>query len=146
MRAAKDVYGISDSTRQFKIGDANLSRVDTSTHRMVVRRNGKRVRDVGISAGKGGSWMFTTTNGVHAVMRKANPVVMTSSWMGVTDPADPRYYKLTVFDAVQISSSGEYVHSAPWSGVDAGQQQREPRLRQRLAGVRGVVLRHLAAR
>jgi hypothetical protein len=35
--------------------------------------------------------------------------------MGVTDPADPRYYKLTVFDAVQISSSGEYVHSAPWS-------------------------------
>jgi L,D-transpeptidase catalytic domain len=40
---------------------------------------------------------------------------MTSEWMGVTDPKDPRYYKLTVFDAVQISNSGEYVHSAPWS-------------------------------
>jgi hypothetical protein len=40
---------------------------------------------------------------------------MTSAWMGVTDPADPRYYKLTVYDAVQISASGEYVHSAPWS-------------------------------
>src|SRR6266498_2516703 len=78
-------------------------------------RDGKRVRDIGISAGKGGSWMFTTTNGVHAVMRKASPVVMTSEWMGVTDPQDPRYYKLTVFDAVQISNSGEYVHSAPWS-------------------------------
>jgi lipoprotein-anchoring transpeptidase ErfK/SrfK len=115
VRAARDVYGTQDSTVRFRIGGANLSRVDAKTHRMVVTRNGKRVRDVGISVGRGGSWMFTTTNGVHAVMGKANPVVMTSAWMGVTDPADPRYYKLTVFDAVQISSSGEYVHSAPWS-------------------------------
>jgi lipoprotein-anchoring transpeptidase ErfK/SrfK len=115
VRAAKDVYGLSDYTRRFRIGDANLSRVNVETHRMVVNRNGRRVRDVGISAGRGGSWMFTTTNGVHAVMGKASPVVMTSEWMGVTDPKDPRYYKLTVFEAVQISSSGEYVHSAPWS-------------------------------
>jgi lipoprotein-anchoring transpeptidase ErfK/SrfK len=115
VRAATDVYGTQDSTVRFRIGDANRSRIDTRTHRMVVRRNGRRVRDVGISAGRGGSWMFTTTNGVHAVMGKASPVVMTSAWMGVTDPADPRYYKLTVYDAVQISNSGEYVHSAPWS-------------------------------
>jgi lipoprotein-anchoring transpeptidase ErfK/SrfK len=115
VRAARDVYGTQDYTVRFRIGDANVSRVDSRTHRMVVTRNGKRVRDVGISVGRGGSWMFTTTNGVHAVMGKASPVVMTSEWMGVTDPADPRYYKLTVFDAVQISSSGEYVHSAPWS-------------------------------
>jgi lipoprotein-anchoring transpeptidase ErfK/SrfK len=115
VRAARDVYGTAVYSQKFRIGDANLSVVDTRTHRMVVSRNGKRVRDVGISAGRGGSWMFTTTNGVHAVMRKASPVVMTSAWMGVTDPKDPRYYKLTVFDAVQISNSGEYVHSAPWS-------------------------------
>jgi lipoprotein-anchoring transpeptidase ErfK/SrfK len=115
VRAASDVYGASDLTRTFNVGDANLSRVDVKAHRMVVRRNGRRVRDVGISAGRGGSWMFTTTNGIHAVMRKASPVVMTSAWMGVTDPKDPRYYKLTVYDAVQISNSGEYVHSAPWS-------------------------------
>ncbi len=115
VRAAKDVYGTQDYTMGFRIGDANVSRVDTKSHRMLVTRNGKRVRNVGISAGRGGEWMFTTTNGVHAVMRKASPVVMTSAWMGVTDPADPRYYKLTVYEAVQISSSGEYVHSAPWS-------------------------------
>jgi lipoprotein-anchoring transpeptidase ErfK/SrfK len=122
VRAAKDVYGTEDRTVRFRIGDANVSRVDTRNHRMVVNRNGKRVRDVGISAGRGGSWMFTTTNGVHAVMHKASPVVMTSAWMGVTDPADPRYYKLTVYEAVQISSSGEYVHSAPWSVWAQGQQ------------------------
>jgi lipoprotein-anchoring transpeptidase ErfK/SrfK len=115
VRAAKDVYGTEDARVRFRVGDANVSKVDVANHRMVVTRNGKKVRDVGISAGRGGSWMFTTTSGVHAVMRKASPVVMTSAWMGVTDPADPRYYKLTVFDAVQISNSGEYVHSAPWS-------------------------------
>lgn len=115
VRAAKDVYGSGDYTLRFRVGDANLSTVNVETHRMVVSRNGKRVRDIGISAGRGGDWKFTTTNGVHAVMGKANPVVMTSEWMGITDPADPEYYKLTVNDAVQISSSGEYVHSAPWS-------------------------------
>jgi lipoprotein-anchoring transpeptidase ErfK/SrfK len=122
VRAAKDVYGTADYSEKVRIGDANLSLVNTRTHRMIVNRNGKRVRDVGISAGRGGSWMFTTTNGVHAVMRKASPVVMTSAWMGVTDPKDPRYYKLTVFDAVQISNSGEYVHSAPWSVWAQGRQ------------------------
>jgi lipoprotein-anchoring transpeptidase ErfK/SrfK len=115
VRAAKDVYGAENRTVRFRVGDANVSTVNTTAHRMVVTRNGKRVRDVGISAGRGGQWIYTTTSGVHAVMRKASPVVMTSAWMGVTDPADPRYYKTTVFDAVQISSTGEYVHSAPWS-------------------------------
>jgi lipoprotein-anchoring transpeptidase ErfK/SrfK len=122
VRAAPDVYGVQDYTMRFRIGAANVSRVNVATHRMVVRRNGKRVREVGISAGRGGSWSFTTTNGVHAVMRKASPVVMTSAWMGVTDPSDPRYYKLTVHSAVQISSSGEYVHSAPWSVWAQGRQ------------------------
>jgi lipoprotein-anchoring transpeptidase ErfK/SrfK len=115
VRAARDVYGSGDYTLRFRVGDANISKVNVQTHRMVVSRNGKRVRDIGISAGRGGDWKFTTTNGVHAVMGKGNPVVMTSEWMGITDPADPEYYKLTVADAVQISSSGEYVHSAPWS-------------------------------
>jgi lipoprotein-anchoring transpeptidase ErfK/SrfK len=115
VRAAKDVYGTGDTARSFNVGTANVSVVNVKTHRMAVKRDGKRVREIGISAGKGGSPMFTTTNGVHAVMGKGSPVVMTSEWMGVTDPKDPRYYKLTVFDAVQISSSGEYVHSAPWS-------------------------------
>jgi lipoprotein-anchoring transpeptidase ErfK/SrfK len=115
VRAARDVYGSADYTERFSVGEANLSTVNVATHRMVVARDGKRVRDVGISAGRGGDWRFTTTNGVHTVMGKHDPVVMTSAWMGITDPKDPEYYKLTVYDAVQISSSGEYVHSAPWS-------------------------------
>jgi lipoprotein-anchoring transpeptidase ErfK/SrfK len=115
VRVAKDVYGAADFAQKFNVGEANVSTVNVATHRMVVTRDGKRVQDVGISAGRGGDWKFTTTNGIHAVMGKANPVVMTSAWMGITDPKDPDYYKLTVNDAVRISDSGEFVHSAPWS-------------------------------
>ncbi len=115
VRVAKDVYGAADFTQKFNVGEANVSTVNVATHRMVVTRDGRRVQDVGISAGRGGDWKFTTTNGIHAVMGKGNPVVMTSAWMGITDPKDPDYYKLTVNDAVRISNSGEFVHSAPWS-------------------------------
>jgi lipoprotein-anchoring transpeptidase ErfK/SrfK len=121
VRVAKDVYGAADFGQTFNIGEANVSTVNVASHRMLVRRDGKKVQDVGISAGRGGDWKFTTTNGIHAVMGKGNPVVMTSAWMGITDPKDPEYYKLTVNDAVRISDSGEFVHSAPWSVWAQGQ-------------------------
>ncbi|WP_131740721.1 L,D-transpeptidase, partial [Actinomadura roseirufa] len=122
VRAAPDVYGAAGHAASFDVGAARLSTVDTRSHRMSVRIGGRLVRTAGISAGKGGRRAYTTTSGVHLTMGKGDPVVMTSAWMGVTDHRDPRYYKLKVRHAVQISSSGEYVHSAPWS---VGAQGRE---------------------
>jgi lipoprotein-anchoring transpeptidase ErfK/SrfK len=118
-----DVAGLSGAknvTRGFHVGRARISVVNTRTHRMRVREDGRVVRTTPISAGRGGKPAYTTTNGVHLVMRKSDPVVMTSAWMGVTDPRDPRYYKLKVRYAVQISATGEYVHSAPWSVASQG--------------------------
>jgi hypothetical protein len=82
------------------------------THRMVVSINGKKVRNVGISAGRGGVRKYTTTNGIHLTMEKENPVKMISP--GITK-GQPGYYEEMVDYAVRISNSGEYVHSAPWS-------------------------------
>jgi lipoprotein-anchoring transpeptidase ErfK/SrfK len=115
VRGAKDTYGTKDYARSFTIGDSHVSSVDVQAHRMTVQVNGRTVKTAPISAGKGGQRKYTTTNGVHAVMGKRSPVTMTSGWMGVTNKNDPNYYSLTVYQAVQISSSGEYVHSAPWS-------------------------------
>jgi lipoprotein-anchoring transpeptidase ErfK/SrfK len=115
VRGAQDTYGTKDYARSFKIGDSHVSDVDVQAHRMTVRVDGRTVKTAPISAGKGGQRKYTTTNGVHAVMGKQSPVTMTSGWDGVTDTSDPNYYSLTVYQAVQISSSGEYVHSAPWS-------------------------------
>ncbi|RMI40835.1 L,D-transpeptidase, partial [Actinomadura harenae] len=115
LQDASGVPGAKDVTRAFRIGRARVGVVDTRAHRMRVREDGRVVRTTPISAGRGGRLAYTTTNGVHLVMGKSDPVVMTSAWMGVTDPKDPRYYKLKVRYAVQISATGEYVHSAPWS-------------------------------
>jgi lipoprotein-anchoring transpeptidase ErfK/SrfK len=115
VRGAKDTYGTKDYSRSFKIGDSHVSDVNVKTHRMTVQVDGKTVKTTPISAGKGGLRKYTTTNGIHAVMGKQSPVTMTSGWEGVTNKSDPNYYSLTVYQAVQISSSGEYVHSAPWS-------------------------------
>lgn len=115
VRGAKDTYGVKDYARAFTVGDSHISQVDVKRHRMTVQINGRTAKTAPISAGKGGKSKYTTTNGVHAVMGKQSPVTMTSSWEGVTNKNDPNYYKLTVHQAVQISSSGEYVHSAPWS-------------------------------
>ncbi|XVQ08925.1 Ig-like domain-containing protein [Spirillospora sp. CA-255316] len=115
VRAAPGVYGASGRTAGFRVGPRRISTVDVRRHRMTVRENGVTVRSAGISAGKGGKRAYTTTSGVHLAMGKSDPIIMTSAWMGVTDKEDPRYYKKSVRHAVQISSSGEYVHAAPWS-------------------------------
>ncbi|TDD70583.1 hypothetical protein E1298_36600 [Actinomadura rubrisoli] len=122
VRAAPGVYGTSGNVTAFHIGPARISTVDVRRHRMTVRVDGRAVRGAGISAGKGGRRAYTTTSGVHLTMGKGDPIVMTSQWMGVTDKKDPRYYKLKVRHAVQISSSGEYVHSAPWSVKSQGRE------------------------
>ncbi len=112
VKAAKGVYGTKDFAIKFKIGTSNISTVNTRTHRMVVKIDGRKVRDVGISAGKATERKYTTTNGIHVTMEKKNPEIMISP--GIKE-GEPGYYKEVVPYAVRISYSGEYVHSAPWS-------------------------------
>ncbi|GAA3206574.1 L,D-transpeptidase [Actinocorallia longicatena] len=112
VKAAKNVYGASDFTLKFKIGSQSISTVNTKTHRMVVKVDGKKKWDVGISAGKATERKYTTTSGIHLTMDKKNPETMISP--GIKE-GEPGYYKEIVPYAVRISYSGEYVHSAPWS-------------------------------
>ncbi|MFI9589548.1 L,D-transpeptidase [Nonomuraea sp. NPDC052265] len=106
-----------DVTRRFAVGTANISVVDTRRHQMKVYRDGKIAKKIAISAGRGGLMrngvdVYLTTSGVHLTMGKKSVETMTSSWMGVTDPKDPRYYKEEIPWAVRISDSGEYVHQS----------------------------------
>jgi lipoprotein-anchoring transpeptidase ErfK/SrfK len=106
------MYGLQDYAREFKIGRSQVSTADTSSHMMTVRRDGKVVRDVPLSAGQGGEWRFYTTNGIHLAMSREPVTEMTSPGIG---PGESGYYQMTVYNTVRISNSGEYVHSAPWS-------------------------------
>lgn len=112
--AAKNVYGGKNYTVDFKIGDEHIVKAGENSHMMTVRKNGRKVRTIPVSMGMGGAEKYTTTNGNHLTMEKASPVIMDSSTVGC-GPGCAGYYRQTVYSAVRISDSGEYVHSAPWS-------------------------------
>jgi lipoprotein-anchoring transpeptidase ErfK/SrfK len=114
VRAAKNVFGTRNLDLKFRIGDEHSSVAGEDTHQMVVKKNGKEIRTIPISMGRGGIRKYTTTNGHHLTMDKAQAVVMDSSTVGCP-PGCPDYYNETVYWAVRISNSGEYAHSAPWS-------------------------------
>ncbi|GAA0966818.1 Ig-like domain-containing protein [Acrocarpospora macrocephala] len=112
IRGGPDMYGTKSFTHTIKIGARLVSVVNTKTHMMVVKKDGKVVQTMKISAGKATTREYTTTSGVHLTMSKHNPETMISPGK---KEGDPGYYKEIVNHAVRISNSGEYVHSAPWS-------------------------------
>ncbi|WP_283139630.1 L,D-transpeptidase [Rhizohabitans arisaemae] len=108
VKAGANTYGIEDFEHKFEIGAAQITTVNTRTFHMTVKRDGKQLKRIPISAGKATTREYTTTSGVHLTMSRENPVVMTSPGR---KPGDPEYYKLTVNHAIRISNSGEYVHA-----------------------------------
>mgnify|MGYP000847482550 CR=1 FL=1 len=111
-----DLYGQSDETVSFKIGDAHVSVADDKTKQVSVFEHGKLVRTMPTSMGKGGTetingttFSFWTPPGVYTVMDKANPVIMDSSTYGL--PINSRLgYKTTIPYATRISTDGIYLH------------------------------------
>jgi lipoprotein-anchoring transpeptidase ErfK/SrfK len=78
---------------------------------MVVRTNGVVVRTFPVSTGRTD---LPTINGVHVVWWKTPDVIMDSSTVGIPRNSPDGYYEHVAWD-VNISSSGEFVHAAPWS-------------------------------
>ncbi|WP_067486379.1 L,D-transpeptidase [Actinomadura hibisca] len=121
--AARGVYGAADVSRTLTIGAAQISTVDARDHTMTVRRDGRVVNRLKISAGGGGKYdaakgedVYLTASGVHLVMERRRVEKMTSAWEG-TDPKSDQGYDVRVNWAVRISASGEYVHQATPEGL-----------------------------
>ena len=114
--AGKGVWGESDHTAHFHVGDSHVTSVDAKTDVMTVRVNGKVVKTAPVSLGRD---KYPTTSGIHVVLAKTPSVVMDSATVGIPK-GDPDYYYETVLWDVRISWSGEFVHSAPWSVGDQG--------------------------
>ncbi|MFP3966241.1 Ig-like domain-containing protein [Actinomadura fulvescens] len=114
VRFAGGLYGTDDKNLDFRVGDEHIIKASENSHQMWVRVNGRLKRTIPVSMGMGGVRKYITTNGDHLTMDKGSPVIMDSSTVGC-GPGCPGYYRQTVYSAVRISDSGEYVHSAPWS-------------------------------
>ncbi len=103
-------WGEGRLSTSFVIGPSHISVVNVATHTMTVYDNGKPVYRWPISAG---SPKWPTQDGTHIVLDRTGVVRMISSSVGIPVNSPGGYNELVYWD-VHISSSGEYVHAAPW--------------------------------
>ena len=105
------LFGQEDVVNRFTIGDEIVATADDATKTMTVRVNGVVVRTMPISMGKNKT---PTDNGTYVIGDRHHFLVMDSSTYGVPVNS-PDGYRTEVNWATQMSYSGIYVHSAPWS-------------------------------
>lgn len=105
------VFGQEDALTRFSVGDEVIASVDDNTKLITVRVNGDVVKTMPTSMGKDST---PTDNGTYIVGTRFKHMIMDSSTYGVPVNS-PHGYRTEVDWATQISYSGIYVHSAPWS-------------------------------
>jgi lipoprotein-anchoring transpeptidase ErfK/SrfK len=118
------VYGEKNASTRFTIGRQLIAITDNRKHLTKVYIDGKLVRTMKCSLGKGGSTTgangqhisYWTTGGPHVVLSKERVHSMSSASYGITDPKDPNYYGAEDIEyCTRITYSGEFLHAAPWN-------------------------------
>jgi lipoprotein-anchoring transpeptidase ErfK/SrfK len=107
IKAGDNVIGGEDRSTSFTIGRDQVLQVDTKTHKMVVLRDGQKVKSFDVTTGKPG---WETRNGTEVMMDKVGRKHWTNEQIDA-----PESYSLHSQYAIRITDSGEFVHDAPWS-------------------------------
>ncbi|GLW27560.1 L,D-transpeptidase [Actinoplanes regularis] len=132
VRLGKGLYGEKNASTHFNIGRQLIAIADNRSHLTKVYVDGKLVRTMKSSFGKGGGTTgangqrisYWTAGGPHVVLSKERKHSMSSASYGITDPNDPNYYDSPDIEfCTRITYSGEFLHAAPWNGA-LGQANR----------------------
>ncbi|MFF5290299.1 L,D-transpeptidase [Paractinoplanes globisporus] len=124
VRLGNGVYGGKNASTRFTVGRQLIAITDNKAHLTKVYIDGKLVRTMKCSLGKGGSTTgsngehisYWTTGGPHVVLSKERVHSMSSASYGITDPNDPNYYGAEDIEyCTRITYSGEFLHAAPWN-------------------------------
>lgn len=105
------LFGQRNRSANFTIGDSLIGTADDRTKTLTIRRNGEIVNTMPISMGKNST---PTPNGIYTIGDRYRNLIMDSATYGVPSNS-ANGYRLEVDWATQMSYSGVYVHSAPWS-------------------------------
>lgn len=111
------LFGNDDNATNFTIGDDVRAIVDDHTKTMDVYRNGELLRSIPVSLGRD-TEEWATPNGTYVVGDEYSELMMDSATFGL--PVSEGGYETLVDHATQLSYSGIYVHSAPWSVAQQG--------------------------
>jgi lipoprotein-anchoring transpeptidase ErfK/SrfK len=106
--AAPGVYGRQNRTIAFTVGRDQVSRVDAAAHTMEVRRDGRLVTTLPITAGAAGT---STYNGKMVVSEMLRETRMDGRTVGF----DGEYDIPDVPHALRLTASGTFVHGNYWS-------------------------------
>ena len=116
VRAKRGVFGESNISSSFTTGVSMVTKVDALRHTATVYRDGQKIRTIPITTGKPG---FETRSGILVISTK-EPVRVMDAATGGTDRSDPEYYRIEVRHAMRITTSGAFLHGAPWSVASQG--------------------------
>ncbi|MFE9857429.1 Ig-like domain-containing protein [Streptomyces sp. NPDC005780] len=105
---------VRDYATTFTVGSSQVVKVDLDHHRLALKRDGRTVMDVPMSAGTPGgdraSW-----RGTAVLMAKEGTINMNSETVGLGDAYD----KMVDF-SMRLTWSGMYAHAAPWNAAYFG--------------------------
>jgi len=104
---APGVYGTSNLSQSFRIGNSLIGVTSTVTHKTRIYWKGKYYATWQDSSGMPGR---DTANGTYLTIEKANPELMSG----------PGYHNVPVYWSVRFTWSGNFYHAAPWSLGEQG--------------------------
>jgi lipoprotein-anchoring transpeptidase ErfK/SrfK len=115
VKAGANRYGRKDYSQTFTIGASHVTRVDASTDRAKVYRDGKLVDNWPTGTGRKG---LETYSGTYVVLGKSSVIVMDSCSARITcDKKNPDYYSEKEYWATRVTASGTFLHAASWDGL-----------------------------
>ncbi|WP_274562177.1 L,D-transpeptidase [Streptomyces spiramyceticus] len=104
------VYGKQNKTVKFTVGRSQVSVVDAGAHTMTVKRDGKVLKTIPITAGAPST---TTYNGQMVISEKYKVTRMNGATVGFGGEYDIK----DVPHAMRLSNSGTFIHGNYWAGA-----------------------------
>ncbi|QGF22565.1 L,D-transpeptidase [Raineyella fluvialis] len=109
--AGNGTYGQNSASADFTIGQSRITKVDLGSKQLTQYVNGQSVATIPVSGGKQGD---ETRSGTSVAMEKLPETRMASETVGIANNS-PDGYDLMVKYAIRITTSGEFLHAAPWN-------------------------------
>lgn len=109
-------YGQNSVSADFTIGQSRVTKVDLAAKQLTQYVNGQVVATIPVSGGKPGA---ETRSGTSVVMEKLAQTRMASETVGIANNSADGY-DLMVKYAMRITTSGEFIHAAPWNSANFG--------------------------
>lgn len=97
-----NTYGKADITVDFTIGDHQVIKGNTQTHRLKLYRDGEMIANYPVSYGASSDPRRVTRSGTHVVMAEHETFSMSNAQFG--------YQNVEVPWAIRISNNGEFIH------------------------------------